>query len=137
MHARATRTLCVRVAHVLQHWHRRNLWSQSYTVLHSAAELGYGDVIDALTSEIQGLHLHASVASAGPAGSTDGAEAFALEVPTTTATVTAPSLYALAATHADGWPWLPYFERVELVLDPRSSCSGSRTLSTSQAAPTC
>ena len=120
MHARATRTLCVRVAHVLQHWHRRNLWSQSYTVLHSAAELGYGDVIDALTSEIQGLHLHASVASAGPAGSTNGAEAFALEVPTTTATVTAPSLYALAATHADGWTWLPYFERVELVLDPRS-----------------
>jgi ankyrin repeat protein len=123
---RAPPLLCVRVAHVLQHWHKRNPFYQSYTVLHSAAELGHGDVIDALTSEIRGLHLPAPAVS-GP-NSKDGMEAYALAVPTTTATVTAPSLYALAATHADGWTWLPYFERVELVLDPRSLYIAARDL---------
>ncbi|KPA86136.1 putative ankyrin repeat protein [Leptomonas pyrrhocoris] len=120
-------SLSVRVAHVLRHWHRRSPFYQSYTVLHSAAELGHGDVIDALTAEVQGLHLPVPAGMSGSGGK-DVMQSFALAVPTTTATVTAPSLYALAATHADGWTWLPFFERVELVLDPRSLYVAARDL---------
>ncbi|KPI88808.1 putative ankyrin repeat protein [Leptomonas seymouri] len=119
--------LCVRVAHMLRYWHKQKACYQFYTVLHSAAELGYGDVIDALTAEIQGLYLSMPAVGPGP-GTKDTKQPFALAVPSTKATVTAPSLYALAATHASGWAWLPFFERVELVVDPRSLYVSARDL---------
>ncbi|KAG5467319.1 hypothetical protein CUR178_00961 [Leishmania enriettii] len=104
-------SLCLHLASVLRLWRKRCEQYKSYTVLHSAAELGYGDAVNALTAEMMGLHL--PVVGSGDSGS-------ALSYSNTRATVTAPSLYALATTHADGWRWFPYIERVELVLDPRT-----------------
>ncbi|KAG5466781.1 hypothetical protein LSCM1_00958 [Leishmania martiniquensis] len=115
----AALSLCLHLASVLRLWHRRCAQYRSYTVLHSAAELGYEDAVSALTAEMMGLHLPV----VGPDGSGS-----ALSYPHTRATVTAPSLYALASTHADGWRWFPCFERVELVLDPRSLYIAARDI---------
>ncbi|CBZ30753.1 putative ankyrin repeat protein [Leishmania mexicana MHOM/GT/2001/U1103] len=112
-------SLCLHLFSVLRLWHKRCGQYKSYTVLHSAAELGYGDAVSALTAEMMGLHL--------PVVGSDGGGS-ALSYSNTRATVTAPSLYALAATHTDGWKWFPYFERVELVLDPRSLYIAARDI---------
>ncbi|CAG9582555.1 putative ankyrin repeat protein [Leishmania major strain Friedlin] len=112
-------SLCLHLFSVLRLWHKRCGQYKSYTVLHSAAELGYGDVVSALTAEMMGLHL--------PVVGSDG-NGSVLSYSNTRATVTAPSLYALAATHADGWRWFPYFERVELVLDPRTLYIAARDM---------
>ncbi|AIO01813.1 ankyrin repeat protein, putative [Leishmania panamensis] len=112
-------SLCLRFARVLRLWHKRCRQYKSYTVLHSAAELGYGDVVGALTAEMMGLHL--------PVVDSDGSGS-AFSSSNIRATVSAPSLYALAATHVDGWRWFPYFERVELVLDPRSLYIAARDM---------
>ncbi|GET92716.1 ankyrin repeat protein, putative [Leishmania tarentolae] len=112
-------SLCLHLSNVLRLWHKRCSQYNSYTVLHSATELGYGDVVSALTAEMMGLHL--------PVVGFDGSGSV-LTYSNTRATVTAPSLYALAATHADGWRWFPYFERVELVLDPCSLYISARDI---------
>ncbi|KAG5492617.1 hypothetical protein JKF63_01196 [Porcisia hertigi] len=104
-------SLCLHLASTIRLWHKRSGHYQFYTVLHSAAELGYGDAVEALTAEMLRLHL--------PVVGSEGSAPAHL-YPNTRAAATAPSLYALAATHADGWRWFPCFERVELVLDPRS-----------------
>ncbi|AYU83005.1 ankyrin repeat protein, putative [Leishmania donovani] len=112
-------SLCLHLFSVLRLWHKRCGQYKSYTVLHSAAELGYGDAVSALTAEMMGLHL--------PVVGSDGSGS-ALSYSNIRATVTAPSLYALAATHPDGWRWFPYFERVELVLDPRTLYIAARDM---------
>lgn len=89
--------LCPQLSAVLRHYRRRRCQYTHYSVLLGAVELGYGGVVEALVQE--GVSLNLSPLE-GILGTNQ----------TSPLPSSAPSLYALAAMHRDGWRWLPSLE---------------------------
>ncbi|CAD2216849.1 Ankyrin repeats (3 copies)/Ankyrin repeats (many copies)/Ankyrin repeat, putative [Angomonas deanei] len=101
---------------VLQHYQKvkDTYTTGQYTVLHSAVELGYKDVVQGLTAEMRLL----PKVSTTVAKTEEAAEGGRRRPPV-------PSVYALAALHPEGWRWAARLEETAAVTNNQTRLRAS------------